>query len=162
MMSGGILQELQVVGTAFVCGAVITFVYDVFRIFRRVFSHGNFWIGAEDFFFWIGTSFWIFSVLYRENDGAFRLYTIFAMVLGMIVYHRTVSEAFVKIMGNILKKAVEGILYPIRLIKIPINFVGKKLKNRIQRIIMKKQNRKVNENALGGMGYDKDETEKKL
>lgn len=160
MMSYGILQELQVVGTAFVCGAVITLVYDVLRIFRRVFSHGNFWIGAEDFFFWIWTSFWIFSVLYRENDGAFRLYTILAMVLGMIVYHGTVSELFVKILGNGLRKFVNVLVYPLKMLKIPIIFLGKKLKNRIQRIIMKRQNRKVSEDALGGIGYDEDETKK--
>ena len=104
MMSQVILKEIQTVGTALVCGAFITFVYDLLRIFRRVISHGNVWIGVEDFFFWIWTSLWIFSVLYRENDGSLRLYTILAMVLGMIVYHRSISEFFVSFTGGTLKK----------------------------------------------------------
>ena len=104
MMSQVILKEIQTVGTALVCGAFITFVYDLLRIFRRVISHGNVWIGVEDFFFWIWTSLWIFSVLYRENDGSLRLYTILAMVLGMIVYHRVIGEPIVKFAGKILKK----------------------------------------------------------
>ena len=110
MMSGVILRELQTVGTAFFSGALITFVYDLLRIFRRMISHGNFWIGMEDFLFWIWTSFWIFSVLYRENDGSLRLYTILTMVLGMIVYHRWVGEPFVKFTGKILKKLCKSII----------------------------------------------------
>ena len=47
MMSGVILRELQVVGIAVLSGALITFVYDLLRIFRRMISHGNFWIGVE-------------------------------------------------------------------------------------------------------------------
>ena len=110
MMSGEILRELQIVGIAFLSGALITFVYDLLRIFRRMISHGNFWIGIEDLSFWIWTSFWIFSVLYRENDGSLRLYTILSMVIGMIIYNRVVSGPFVKITGNLLKKFWKGII----------------------------------------------------
>lgn len=141
MMSKGILQELQTVGTALLCGAVITIVYDLLRIFRRVLVHGNFWIGVEDLFFWIWTSLWIFSVLYRENDGNFRMYTMISMVLGMIVYHKTVSEPFVRIAGTILKKIIRVLFYPFSLLKKIFLFQGKKLKNLIRRIIMGKQNR---------------------
>lgn len=109
-MSGGILQELRVVGVAFLSGALITFVYDLIRIFRRIIPHGNVWIGIEDFFFWIWTSLWIFSVLYRENDGSLRLYTILTMALGMIIYHRYVGEPFVRIVGKLLKKIRKSII----------------------------------------------------
>lgn len=141
MMSEGILQELQTVGTALICGAVITIVYDLIRIFRRVLFHGNFWIGVEDLLFWSWTSLWIFSVLYRENDGNFRMYTIAAMVLGMILYHKTVSEPFVKIMGRIFRKIFQMLLRPLKMLKKFFLFWGKKLKNSVQRLIMKKQNR---------------------
>ena len=110
MMSGVILQELQAVGAAFVNGALITIVYDLLRIFRRIIPHGNLWIGIEDFFFWIWTTLWIFSVLYRENDGNLRLYTLCAMALGMIVYHKYVGEPLVKLVGKLLKKLWESII----------------------------------------------------
>lgn len=140
MMSHEILQELQGVGAAVVSGAVITIVYDLIRIFRRVIAHGNIWIGFEDFIFWIWTSFWIFSVLYRENDGSFRMYTIISMVLGMLLYHKTLSEPFVRIAGKILKKLIFFLLYPLKLLKIYIIFFGNKLKKMIQGIIMKFKN----------------------
>lgn len=135
MISPVIAEELRIVGTALLGGAVITLVYDFFRIFRRVVPHGNFWIGAEDLIFWIWASLWIFSVFYRENDGNVRLYTILAMALGMILYHQSISDYFVRFFGGMLK--------------IPITFFGKKLKKLWSGIIIK---------IIGGMSHDKDET----
>ena len=140
MMSHVIAGELLGVVTALLCGMAITLVYDVLRIFRRVVAHGNFWIGVEDFLFWIWTSLWIFSVLYRENDGNFRLYTIFSMVLGMVLYHKTISELLVKFFGKFLKKVVQLLLFPIKRLKIHISFLGKKLKKILHRIIIKMNN----------------------
>lgn len=149
MMSQVILGELRVAGTAVFCGAVITIVYDLLRIFRRVISHGNLWIGIEDFVFWIWTALWVFSVLYRENDGNLRMYTIFAMVLGMILYHKTVSEPLVELTGRLLKKLLMIFVYPVRLLKIPVIFFRKKLKKLTHGIIIR---------TLGGKSHDKDET----
>lgn len=114
MISESIFGELKVAFAAFFSGALITIVYDVLRIFRRILSHGNFWIGVEDFFFWIWTTFWIFSVLYRENDGNLRMYTILFMVFGMILYHKFLGEPVVKFVGRVLKKIKCGIIMRLR------------------------------------------------
>ena len=124
-------------GIAVVYGAAITFVYDLIRIFRRIIAHGNFWIGVEDFFFWIWTSLWSFSVLYRENDGNLRMYTIGSMVLGMILYHQLISEIFVKISAKVLKRVLTILQNPLQKVKINIIFCGKKLKNMMEEIIIK-------------------------
>lgn len=137
MMSPGIAKELQVVAVALVQGAMITFVYDVIRIFRRLISHGNLWIAVEDGLFWIWTSLRIFSVLYRENDGSFRMYTILTMTAGMLLYHNTIGEPFVKFMGIFLRKLFGILGYPLKKIKIYISFMENKLKNWICRIIIK-------------------------
>ena len=114
MISESILAELKTAWVALFSGALITVVYDVLRIFRRIISHGNLWIGIEDFFFWIWTTFWIFSVLYRENDGNLRIYTILFMVLGMFLYHRIIGEPVVNITGKVLKKLKTGIIMSLR------------------------------------------------
>lgn len=114
MISKSILAELKTAWVALFSGALITVVYDVLRIFRRIISHGNLWIGIEDFFFWIWTTFWIFSVLYRENDGNLRIYTILFMVLGMFLYHRIIGEPLVNITGKVLKKLKAGFIMRLR------------------------------------------------
>ena len=114
MISESILGELQTAFAAFFSGALITVVYDVLRIFRRMVSHGNFWIGVEDFFFWMWTTFWIFSVLYRENDGNLRMYTILFMIFGMVLYHKFFGEPLVKFVGRVLKKIKCSIIMRLR------------------------------------------------
>ena len=113
-MSPDILEELRTAFRAFLSGAWITVVYDLIRIFRRIISHGNFWIGVEDFFFWIWTSLWIFSVLYRENDGNLRMYTIVFMIFGMICYHWVIGEPVVKLVEKLLKKIKTGIIMKLK------------------------------------------------
>ena len=114
MISESIMMELKTAWVALLSGVLITVVYDVLRIFRRILSHGNLWIGIEDFFFWIWTTFWIFSVLYRENDGNLRIYTISFMVLGMFLYHRIIGEPMVRIVGKVLKKLKAGFIMRLR------------------------------------------------
>ena len=117
MMSGVILEELRVFAVAVISGSVITIVYDCIRIFRRLIPHGNVWIGIEDFFFWMWTALWVFSVLYRENDGSLRSYTILAMVIGMFLYHQTISEPLVGFFGkmiNRLKKLISKIIMKLK------------------------------------------------
>ena len=108
-MRSEIVLELKGVVTSCLCGALITVVYDGLRIFRRIISHGNFWIGVEDFVFWMWTAIWIFSVLYRENDGNLRMYTMISMAIGMILYHKIVSEPLVGFLGKWIKKLKKGI-----------------------------------------------------
>ena len=131
-MSPVILEELKSAFVSVVYGAWVTVVYDLLRIFRRIVPHGNVFIGIEDFFFWIWTAFWSFSVFYRENDGSIRMYTIIAMGIGMILYHQTFSNLLVKILGDRL---------------------GRILKKIMLSIIMK---------LTGGKFRDKNETQKKL
>lgn len=137
MMSGVIVRELHTVWNAFLSGAFITIVYDLLRIFRRAVLHGNGWIAVEDAVFWLWTSVWSFSVLYRENDGSLRSYTLLAMALGMLLYHNTVSGVFVEFAGRILRKLVLFLIFPLKKMKKCTLFFRKKLKKLVKGIIMK-------------------------
>lgn len=142
MMSHVILRELQIVVNAFFSGVVITVVYDVLRIFRRGIYHSNFWIGVEDLIFWIFVALWTFGVLYRENDGNLRFYTMLFMGTGMILYHRTVSEPLVLFFGKVLRKLVNLLMIPLKLLKFYIVFLEKKLQKSLSGFIMKRHQRK--------------------
>lgn len=139
MMSRVILGELRVVVTSFFCGAMITVVYDILRVFRRGIYHSNFWISVEDLIFWIWTALWTFGVIYRENDGNLRLYTMLSMGVGMILYHRTISEPLVAFLGKVFRRIVTFFIKPFLLIKFYTVFLGKKLKKFLSGIIMKRR-----------------------
>lgn len=89
------------------CGIGLAFVYDLFRIFRRLFSHGNVWIGIEDACYWIFCTVSVFLLLYRENDGMMRAFCFMGIAFGSIVYvfilSRFVLKVSVKLLGTVLK-----------------------------------------------------------
>lgn len=154
MMSVRIIEEFYGAVFAFLAGALITVAYDILRIFRRVISHGNFWIGVEDLFFWTLTTFWSFYVLYRENDGSLRMYTIFAMILGMITYHQTISEPLVEFLGKFFGKLWRIVLFPLKKVKSSMIFLEKKLKNLGRRFIMKNKHCLSKGHSLSGGDSD--------
>ena len=49
---------------SFLLGVIITFIYDLFRIVRRIIPHGWFLLSLEDLAFWILATAGIFYMLY--------------------------------------------------------------------------------------------------
>lgn len=50
-VSAAISEQAASLGVSILIGGALFLLYDIFRIFRRVVPHGNFWIGVEDFFY---------------------------------------------------------------------------------------------------------------
>lgn len=71
-VSAAISEQAASLGVSILIGGALFLLYDIFRIFRRVVPHGNFWIGVEDFFYWLCCTAVVFVMLYRENDGMVR------------------------------------------------------------------------------------------
>ncbi len=88
-------------------GAVITAAYDLLRICRNCIRHSHFCVSMEDFFFWVICAIFIFSVLYRENNGILRWYCVGGALLGMILYGKLISPYFVYFMSTICKKTMD-------------------------------------------------------
>lgn len=103
-MSASIVGEVKFLGISLLLGVIILVIYDVLRIFRRVFPHSNVWIGIEDFFYWIAVSFFIFSILFRVNNGSVRWFSVIGIFLGMVLYNITLSPFLVKYISFVLKK----------------------------------------------------------
>lgn len=82
-------------------GVGLMALYDVLRVFRLLVRHGWLWMGIEDFIYWVFSGFATFYLLYRENDGALRLYVIGSILLAMIVYDRIFSANFLKLLKKV-------------------------------------------------------------
>ena len=159
MIGPELLRELSDAGRAMLSGAMITLVYDLLRIFRRIVRHGRLWLDLEDALFWGWTSLWIFGVLYRIHDGAFRIYTIVMMFLGMLGYHRYIGELLVAVVSGGLKRVLKILGMPLKKFKTYLIIFGNKLKKLLKRSIMKFRRVRQQTN-LEGMSDDKSEKKK--
>lgn len=77
-------------------GIFISFLYDILRVYRRLFPHGLFWVSVEDLVFWIYCSAEVFFLMHREGDGNLRWFAVLGAMLGMGFYVKLVSPLFVK------------------------------------------------------------------
>jgi spore cortex biosynthesis protein YabQ len=77
-------------------GVYITFIYDIIRVFRRVFAHGEWLVSLEDTGFWIYCAGKVFVVMYRLSDGMLRWFAVLGALAGMCLYKKFISGFFVK------------------------------------------------------------------
>lgn len=104
-MSGQILVELQFFARAFLCGILLTLLYDLIRIFRSLVRHGPAALAVEDLLYWLACGLLIFRMLYEENSGAIRGFAIAAVILGMLLCLQL--EKFFKKLRNKLHNSVK-------------------------------------------------------
>ena len=103
-VSAAISEQAASLGVSILIGGALFLLYDIFRIFRRVVPHGNFWIGVEDFFYWLCCSAVVFVMLYRENDGMVRGFAFGGLLVGMACYYLLLSRLIVHCQVWIWKK----------------------------------------------------------
>lgn len=113
---------------SFGMGIFITFVYDLLRIFRRIWIHSKFFISLEDLLFWIFSAISIFYLMHTESNGTLRWFAILGALTGMFLYKKTISQPFVKWVskGIILIKRIIG--KGLSIIGRPFVFLAKKCK----------------------------------
>ncbi len=86
-VSSEILQELALLGDAFLLGVALMIFYDVIRVFRCVIRHPGILVDLQDLMFWVVAAGCIFYLLFLENSGRVRMYAIAGTGLGMLLYY---------------------------------------------------------------------------
>lgn len=104
MMEGLELPEQIVMLHACCLGIMISFVYDVIRIVRRVFPHGKGMVALEDLVFWIFCTVWTFLFLYHVSNGECRWFSVLGAVLSIVFYEKLLGRHFVYGTSVILTK----------------------------------------------------------
>lgn len=103
-MSDRIYWECNFLIVAFAYGMFLFFVYDLTRIFRRVWIHKSIVIIAvEDFVFWIFAGVTMFYLMYIMNKGAFKGIFVLGALMGAAIYYEATKGWFVKYFSKILK-----------------------------------------------------------
>lgn len=87
---------------AFGSGILITAVYDILRIGRRVLPHKGLLVSLEDLVFWIFCALYIFGLMHRESNGSLRWFAVMGALAGMLLYKKTASGFLVRYISLIL------------------------------------------------------------
>ncbi len=97
-----VTHEMFVFFCSVLCGAVLFFVYDLFRLIRQIADPGRMIVHLHDLLFWImALTVTFFTVLYI-NNGSVRLYELLGIALGAFLYGFMLSELILKLLRQIL------------------------------------------------------------
>lgn len=121
MMSDTIGLEVQFFLVSILSGVILLIVYDIIRISRRIIKHFKVLVAIEDILFWVASSIFIFIMMYKQNNGDIRGFSIMGMLIGMLVYNHILSKlvvnAFTTIINKIIwviKKIISIIFFPFK------------------------------------------------
>ncbi len=109
-MSMEIQQEIHFLMSTVFLGVILTFLYDWLRILRQTIKHRQLWVSLEDFVYWCVSFCFSFQLLYKENNGIIRWFSVAGAAVGMILYKLTLSPYFVK-SGTRLFQAMTHMCY---------------------------------------------------
>lgn len=113
---------------SFLLGVIITFIYDLFRIFRRIIPHGWFLLSLEDLVFWVLATAGIFYMLYYENNGMFRWFSVIGAGTGMFLYKKTLSTVLVNFVSGTINKLIALIGKILWKLSAPVRFLWHRMK----------------------------------
>ena len=119
-MSQDIVQEAVFFLHSILMGLVITFAYDWVLIFRKLFTHGRFFMSVEDFVYWFACGIGVFYMLYRENNGILRWFAVVGAALGMLTYKAIIKNRFVNIVSKCIHKIMWFVFRVIQVVLKPL------------------------------------------
>ena len=131
--------ELQFFAICILWGGLILLAYDFLRVIRRLIKHGTVLLAAEDLIFWVISAVLIFAMIYRQNNGVIRAFSIMGMTAGMLLYNMTVKDHLVNIIVKGIRILIKPFVLLIKLLKKRIVIINKKIQNALK-ILLKQLN----------------------
>ncbi len=138
-MSADIIREWNFWLASIITGACMAFLYDIFRLFRRLIRHGRFAVDLEDILYWAVCFGISFALLYYGNNGVIRFAAVLGAAVGMLIYVATLGRFFVRFSYAVIDKTIGSFL---RLLKKILRRL-KKLFRPVKNAIVKMHDKKI-------------------
>lgn len=136
-----IAEQTQIFIIFVIVGIIISFLFDIFRIFRKVYKFSNMLIYMQDILFWLLTGIIILQAIFKFNSGDIRIFLFLGIFVGVFIYISLFSIYVIKIGSFILKLINTLIRKLINVFKAPIckilNFMIKYYRN-LRKNVLKK------------------------
>lgn len=104
---GGVAGELVFFMRSFLLGFLMRLGYEPIIFFRRVFRQPKLLLDAQDVLFWTFGSFLMFGLLFRENNGTPRLFSLIGIAVGMALYQLGPAKLTGSLFCKIRKKRLK-------------------------------------------------------
>jgi len=117
-------------------GAIIGFLFDLFRILRKSFRTSDIITVIEDILFWIITGIIILYSIFIFNNGEIRFYMFIALILGAMLYMLLLSKYIIKISVKIIGIIKIVIKFIFKIISWPIQIIYKTTKRLLRKPIL--------------------------
>lgn len=136
-----IAEQTQIFIIFVIVGIIISFLFDIFRIFRKVYKFSNMLIYMQDILFWLLTGIIILQAIFKFNSGDIRIFLFLGIFVGVFIYISLFSIYVIKIGSFILKLINRLIRKLINVFEVPIckilNFMIKYYRN-LRKNVLKK------------------------
>lgn len=145
-ISATVNEEAGLFMQAVFTGMILFALYDVLRVFRRVFIHGIVLVSVEDVMYWIFCAMYMFGIILKENSGGIRCFFVAGVMFGAVVYYFGLSRYVVGFVSGIIKRILDVVSKVLKTLFSPLNriviFCEKKAKKRILKYKQSIKNRK--------------------
>lgn len=135
-MSQGIAIELHFFLISILWGALVLLAYDQLRVLRRIIRHKDILITIQDLLFWVIASVFIFAMIYENNSGIIRGFSVMGMVIGMVLYHYILSDIIVTILSRGILLLLRPFLITLKYLRKCLKFIVSKIKKLLNKSYM--------------------------
>ena len=144
-MTNDVINELSGFLLCTFGGIISGFLYDIFRIIRRLKNCGGVSVFIQDVLYWLINTALITGVIFYACSGDVRWYQYAAVVTGFLLYNVSLSKIVIACSVNVIKftvKCAEVILkcviYPFflvyKLFYRPVKYINTKISEKITKI----------------------------
>lgn len=124
-MSISIANEVYIFLIMVLLGATSVFLFDLFRIMRKLIKMSTALVAVTDFVFWIIFSVIIVGGIVYFNNGSLRWYEFIGMILGAIIYFGVLSRPIMFVFIKIIDLFAKFIGYILKILLTPLIFLYK-------------------------------------
>jgi spore cortex biosynthesis protein YabQ len=144
-----IANQVYVFLWTIITGVIMGLVFDAFRILRKNFKSGDFFVYVQDILFWLIIAILLIISAFLINDGELRGFMFLGYIFGVIFYMFAFSKFIIRgatILINLIKKILKLMIKPFIKILNPLtklinnlwNNLAKKSQSLTQRMNLKK------------------------
>ena len=109
----------------FITGTVFALVYDALKVSIRLAPRWSFFVVIKDVVFWFVVTVFMFAICLKFNDGEFRFFMFAGVLLGAILYFKTISRTVVIVLGFVADCIKKTVTFLFGVFLFPLKFLLK-------------------------------------